>query len=256
MSDIISTADGTVATITLNRQDKLNAITPDMLLALEEAVRQAERTAGVRAVVLRAEGRAFSVGADINVWSALNPEAFRTRWIDDGHRAFDAIARCRLPVIAALHGHALGGGLELALAADIRIAEESCQLALPEVSLGTVPGWGGTRRLPEVVGKPRAKQMILSAARISAAQAELWGLVNFVCPDSQATSRAMDLARDISARAPLSVQYAKKLIDASTGEGLSATLEMLAGVATLTSEDLSEGIAAMREKRPPLFSGA
>jgi enoyl-CoA hydratase/carnithine racemase len=255
MSDVACAFDGTTAIITLNRPQKLNAITPDMLAALEKGVRAAEDASNVRCLVLRAEGKAFSVGADINIWSSLTPEAFRRRWIDGGHHAFDAIARCRLPVIAALQGMAFGGGLELALAADMRVAEEDCLLALPEVSLGTVPGWGGTQRLPEIVGKPRAKQMILSAARIPAPQAEAWGLVNVMCQTGHATARAMALADEIGGFAPISVQLAKKLINASTGDGRSATLEMLAGVATLTTNDLVEGISALREKRRPNFAG-
>lgn len=256
MADITYSTDGALAFIRLDRPQKLNALTPDMLATIESSIRSAEADTALRAVVLHSEGKAFSVGADINVWSSLSPEAFRTSWIDRGHRAFDAIAQCRLPVIAAIQGMAFGGGLELALAADMRIAEEDAVLALPEVSLGTVPGWGGTQRLADLIGRSRAKQMILAAARIPAPQAEAWGLVNALCPSGRALASAEAMALDIARLAPISVQVAKKLIDGSTGEGLSATLEMLGGMVAQATRDREEGIAALRQKRKPEFTGS
>lgn len=256
MADISCFTDGALAFIRLDRPQKLNALTPDMLAAIEESIRKVEADTLLRAIILHSEGKAFSVGADINVWASLSPEAFRTSWIDQGHKAFDAIARCRLPVIAAIQGMAFGGGLELALAADLRIADEDAVLALPEVSLGTVPGWGGTQRLADIIGRSRAKQMILAAARIPAPQAEAWGLVNVLCPPGQELESAKAMALDIARLAPISVQVAKKLIDGSTGEGLSATLEMLGGMVAQATRDREEGIAALRAKRRPDFTGS
>lgn len=247
-------ADG-VAHIGLDRQAKLNALTPGMLETLETLIRRVDRDTQVRALVVSGRGRCFSVGADINIWSELSPEQFRTRWIGDGHRVFDAIASCRVPVIAAIHGMAFGGGLELALAADLRIAEPDAVLGLPEASLGTIPGWGGTQRLAELVGRSRAKQMILTAETISAEQAEAWGLVNTICEPGSVIARAQEIAVRIGAQAPIAVQLVKRIIDAGGGETIGATLEMLGGMATQATDDMMEGIAAFRAKRPARFTG-
>ena len=253
MAEVEYVVEGQVARIALNRPAKLNALTPGMLADLEAAVRRAEADPALRVVVLHGEGRTFCVGADIDVWSALSAEEFRLAWIDNGHRAFDTVARCRLPVIAALHGMAFGGGLELALAADLRVAERGMTLALPEVSLGTVPGWGGTQRLPEIVGRPRAKQMILAAERVDAETAAAWGLVNALCAPGEALAAARGTASRIAALAPVSVQIAKRIIDSNGGAG--ATLELLGGMATQSTRDMQEGIEALRGKRPPVFTG-
>jgi enoyl-CoA hydratase/carnithine racemase len=247
--------DGPLGLLKLNRPAKLNAITPDMLADITAAVAAFEGRQETRAIVVSGAGKTFSVGADINVWSSLTSEQFRQSWVIGGQRAFARLAQCRLPVVAALHGMALGGGLELALAADLRVAEENTLLALPEASLGTVPGWGGTQRLPELIGIPRAKQMILTGERIDARTAGQWNLVNLVAPTGRGFERACALARKIAEMSPIAVQIAKSLIDGRTGTGLAATLETLAGMATLTTADLKEGIAALREKRPPKFEG-
>ncbi|MDQ0474129.1 enoyl-CoA hydratase/isomerase family protein [Labrys wisconsinensis] len=255
MSLIALSFDGPLALLRLDRPAKLNALTPDMLAEIEAAVARVEAEPAARCLVLSGAGKAFSVGADINIWSELSLEAFRASWVVGGHRAFDRLARCRLPVVAALHGMAFGGGLELALAADLRVAESGTLLALPEASLGTVPGWGGTQRLPELIGIPRAKQMILTAGRVDAAAAEQWGLVNQVAPAGEGLAAARALALEIAAMAPVSVQIAKTLVDARHGQGLGATLETLAGVATAATADVKEGIAALRARRRPVFEG-
>ena len=161
------TLDGPIATVTLNRPDKLNALDPEMLRGLETLAAQIEEDETTRVLLLTGAGeRAFCVGADINAWAALEPLDMWRRWIRDGHRVFGCLARLRQPVIAVLHGYTFGGGLELALAADVRLAADGIELAMPEVKIGTIPGWGGTQRLPAVIGPARAKQMILSGTRI------------------------------------------------------------------------------------------
>jgi enoyl-CoA hydratase len=217
--------DGPLALVRLDRPAKLNAITPDMLADLEAAVAQIESRAEARAIVLSGAGKTFSVGADINVWSRLTPEQFRQSWVIGGHRAFARLAQCRLPVVAALQGMVLGGGLELALAADLRVAEEGTLFALPEASLGTVPGWGGTQRLPELIGIARAKQMILTGERIDARSAEQWNLLNLTAPAGSGFDRACALARKVAQMSPIAVQIAKSLIDGKSGTGLAVTLE-------------------------------
>ena len=253
---VLVALDGPVATLTLNRPEKMNALDMEMLGLLEDACAQLEGAAGVRAVLLTGAGeRAFSVGADIHAWSALQPLDMWRRWIRDGHRVFSRLAALRLPVIAALNGYTFGGGLELALAADLRVAAAGIELAFPEVTLGTVPGWGGTQRLPTLVGASRAKRLILTGGRIDAATAERWGLVDEVVPRDELMARARDLAGQIAANAPVAVQMAKSLIDGADGVA-GLTLEGLAGALAATTADGREGTAAFRERRAPHFTDA
>jgi enoyl-CoA hydratase len=246
-----------IATITLNRPEKLHALDPAMLDHLEEIVRQLDRDRDVRVVLITATGdRAFCVGADIAAWSALEPLEMWRRWVRDGHRVFDGFARLRQPTIAVLNGYTFGGGLELALAADLRLAAEGVELAAPEVKIGTLPGWGGTRRLPHLIGVARAKQMIFTGSRIDAATAERWGLVNEVVARDQLMVWAQGIAGEIAANAPVAVQLAKQAIDGAIGENAAMTLEAMAGALAATTEDGREGIASFREKRPARFVGS
>jgi enoyl-CoA hydratase/carnithine racemase len=246
------TPEGAIATLTLDRPAKLNALGPDMLVELERHLSTIDRDSEIRVVIFTGAGhRAFCVGADINAWSALAPLDMWRVWIREGHRILDRLAGLRQPTIAAINGYAFGGGLELALAADIRIAAEPATFAMPEVAIGTLPGWAGTRRLPETIGAARAKQMIFSGARIDAPTAERWGLVNEVVPADALMSRARALADEIAANAPLSVQLAKAAVDAT-----GIALEGVAGALAAGSEDGREGVAAFREKRAPRFTGS
>jgi enoyl-CoA hydratase len=243
---------GAIARITLNRPEKLNALDPEMLAALEDAVSQAEQSPEVRAIVLESSGeKAFCVGADILAWTALSPLDMWSQWIRRGHRVFDRLERAKQPVICAIQGFAYGGGLELALACDIRIVTDAARFAMPEVKLGTVPGWGGTDRLPKLIGSARAKQMIFTGEPIVAEVAERWGLANEVVPTASLADRVTKLAEKIAGNAPVAVQTAKQLIANSS----SATLESLAAAVNAFSEDAKEGLAAFREKRLPKFEG-
>jgi enoyl-CoA hydratase len=245
--------DNTIATITLNRAEKLNALTPAMLAQLERISAELEQNQEVRVVLLTGSGRAFCVGADIYAWSALEPLQMWRQWIRDGHRIFDRLARLPQPIIAVLNGYTFGGGLELALAADLRLAAEGIQLALPEVTLGTIPGWAGTQRLPRLIGTARAKQMIFTGERIDAVTAERWGLVNEVVAADNLMVRAAELAQTIARNAPVAVQSTKQVID---GDLASAViLESLASGMTAFTDDLQEGLAAFRERRSPDFQG-
>ncbi len=245
---------GQIARLLLNRPEKLNAIDREMLDQLGEATRLVEQSAVARALIISAAGeRAFCVGADITDWTSLAPIDMWRRWIRDGQGVFAGIASLRQPVIAALNGYTLGGGLELALAADIRLAAEGIELGLPEVSIATLPGWGGTQRLPALIGPARAKQMIFSAQRVSAVQAESWGLVNEVLPGERLAERAEELAMQIAANAPLAVQFAKQAIDSASQPGY--TIEALAGALAAQSDDAEEGLASFQERRPPVYKG-
>jgi enoyl-CoA hydratase len=244
------------AMITLNRPEKLNAIDPEMLSALEQITGQIDQDRSVRVVIITGAGdRGFCVGADINAWAALSPVQMWSEWIRNGHRVFDRLAHLRQPVICALNGYTFGGGLELALTADFRIAAEHVLLAMPEVKLGTVPGWAGTSRLPGLIGPARAKRMIFTGDRISADTAERWGLVNEIVPRNELVPRAEALAAAIAANSPTAVQIAKQLVNAGGGDGLTVALESLGGAVAAGTEDGREGLAGFREKRPPKFTG-
>ena len=240
-----------VATLTLDRATKLNALGPEMLDDLERHVATVDRDTDVRVVIVTAAGeRAFCVGADVTAWSALDPLDMWRRWIRDGHRVLARLAKLRQPTIAAINGYAFGGGLELALAADIRIAADSASFAMPETKIGTLPGWAGTSRLPNVIGASRAKQMIFSAARIDAVTAARWGLVNEVVPGDRLMDRTRELALEIAGNAPVSVQLAKAAIDGDT-----SALEAIAGALAASTDDGREGISSFRERRAPRFRG-
>ena len=178
-----------------------------------------------------------------------------SEWIRNGHRVFDRLAQLRQPVISALNGYTFGGGLELALTADIRLAADHVELAMPEVKLGTVPGWAGTGRLPDLIGPARAKRMIFTGERISADTAERWGLVNEIAPLNELIPRAEALAAAIAANSPTAVQIAKQLVNAGGSEGLTVVMESLGGAAAAGTDDGREGLAAFREKRSPKFTG-
>jgi enoyl-CoA hydratase len=243
---------GGIARITLNRPEKLNALDPEMLSALEDSVTQAEQSRQVRVIVLAAAGeKAFCVGADILAWTALSPLEMWSEWVRRGHRVFERLEGARQPVICAIQGFAYGGGLELALACDIRIVTDSARFAMPEVKLGTVPGWGGTSRLPRLIGSARAKQMIFTGEPIAADVAERWGLVNEVVPVASLSDRVTELAEKIAGNAPVAVQTAKQLIASPS----STILESLASAVNAFSDDAKEGLAAFREKRSPEFEG-
>ena len=248
---MVLTSEDDVATLTLHRPDKLNAIGPDMLAELDRLMAEIDVDPDVRVVIVTGSGdRAFSVGADVNAWTALEPLDMWRRWIREGHRVLQRLEQLRQPTIGAINGYAFGGGLELALAADIRIAADSATFALPETKIGTLPGWAGTTRLPRVIGVARSKQMIFSGCRIDAATAEHWGLVNEVVAPGTLMERCRALASEIAANAPISVQLAKAAIN-----GDASAPEAFAGALAAATEDGQEGIAAFRQKRPPRFSG-
>ena len=244
--------EGPIAHIILDRPEKLHALNPEMLSALEIAVNQTEQSREVRIIILESTGqKAFCVGADILAWTPLSPLQMWSEWVRRGQRILERLERARQPVICAIQGFAFGGGLELALGCDLRIAADTAQFAMPEVKLGTIPGWGGTGRLPRLIGKARAKQMIFTGERISAERAERWGLVNEVVPAASLRDAVMAFAEKISANAPVAVQTAKQLI----AHPSAAALESLASAANAFTEDAKEGIASFREKRPPQFKG-
>jgi enoyl-CoA hydratase/carnithine racemase len=244
-----------VAVIELARPEKLNALTPSMLADLESVAARLDESRDIRAVVLTGRGKAFCVGADITLWSALAPLDMWRNWIRTGHRVFDRLARLRQPTIAALNGHALGGGLELAATADIRIAEAGATFGLPEASIATCPGWSGSQRLVRLIGPSTVKFMALAGQRLDAETALRTGLVQQIVAPGSVLDEALALAKRISQMAPISAQLTKQLIDAAAGEGFAASMEGMAGALAASTQDAGEGLASFREKRKAEYLG-
>lgn len=247
--------EGPLARLTLTRPDKLNALDRDMIEALSEAARAIEKSPEARVAILSGEGKAFSAGGDIAAWGGLPALDMWRDWTRAGHRAFEALARLRVPLIAALTGHAFGGGLELAATADIRVAERGVKLGLPESGLGMAPGWSGTQRLVRRFGASVVRRMALAGQMFTAEEALPLGLVDEVVPAGEGMARAEAIALDIARRGPAAVQIVKAMINAAEGEDKDAPIEGLAGALTATTKDLAEGVAAFRAKRAPQFTG-
>jgi enoyl-CoA hydratase len=247
--------EGPIARLTMKRGEKLNALDRAMVVALADAARAIEASRDARVAILSGEGKAFCAGGDIAAWGSLPALDMWRDWTREGHRAFEALARLRVPLIAALTGHAFGGGLELAAVADIRVAERGVKLGLPEAGLGMAPGWSGTQRLVRRFGSSVVRRMALAGEMFSAEQGLAFGLVDELTEKGEGIARAEALAADIAKRGPLAVQIVKGMINAAEGEDRDAPIEGLAGALTAFTEDLTEGVAAFRSKRPPNFVG-
>jgi len=248
---------GGVATITLNRPDVLNAMNNAMRTELLELFAGLRSDEAVRAVVVTGAGeRAFCAGADIREFlEPPVPTRFREeRRRLDFRREMD---RCPQPIIAAIRGFALGGGLELALACDIRIVAEDAQLGLTEINLAIIPGGGGTQRLPRLVGRGKALEMILTGMRVPASEALRLGLVERVVPVAELLPAAQALAKSIAEKAPIALRYAKEAVVSGLELPLADGLRVENDLATLlrTTEDRVEGARAFVEKRKPKWSG-
>ncbi len=247
---------GAVGIVTLKRESKLNTLTLAMLDELEVHARAIDADRAIRAVILTGIGsRAFCAGADITQWAAMEPLDMWRHWVKRGHQVFDQWARLRQPVIAAINGHAFGGGLELAISADIRIATPTAQYALPEASIATCPGWSGSQRMVRLIGGSQTKYLALSGQRMSATQALHAGLVHEVVAANDLMVRAKTLAADMAAKAPISLQLTKQLVNAASGEDRGAVLEAMAAALTASTQDAKEGIASFKEKRKAAYIG-
>ncbi|WP_127145556.1 enoyl-CoA hydratase/isomerase family protein [Pelagibacterium montanilacus] len=246
--------EGHIAILTFARPDKLNAFDLDMLRALSEACDAAEASSA-RALVLTGSGKAFSAGGDITAWAAMAPNAFGHDWVRMGHRVLSRLAGLRMPVVAALNGHALGGGLEIAAAADIRIAQTGIKIGLPETGLGMVPGWSGTQRLVTRFGARLVRRMALGGEVFSAEEALALGIVDKVVEPGEARSAAIAYAEAIAARGPAATETAKLMIAAASGEDAGAAVEALGSMLVAGTADLKEGVAAFTGKRAPDFRG-
>ena len=243
-----------VAELRLDNPAKLNCFTVEMLSQLAAHLEVIEARPEVRAVVVTGEGeRAFCSGADINAWGDLTPSEFARSWVRGGHRLFDRLARLGKPTIAALNGHAFGGGLELAAACDIRVMVPGATLALPEAGVGIVPGWSGTQRLCRLLPEPMVKEMALFGRRIGADRAQACGFVAEVAADARAF--AHQIAAGVAALSPRASEITKAMIHAGAGEDVGAMIEALGSAAIAGTDDRAEGVSAFRAKRKPEFPG-
>jgi len=246
---------GPVTTIRLENPP-LNLVTVELTKSLDRALAGIEDDGAVRCVVVTGAGeRAFCAGSDVKEFESLEGRVGEGKLLLE-KAVYRRLARLPVPTIAAIQADALGGGLELALCCDLRVADERAKLGLPEVRLGVMPGSGGTQRLPRVVGIARAKELILMGDIISAAEAAEIGLVNRVVPEGRALDEAVAMAETIAARGPIAIREAKRVLDlagdTTLDEGLAAELD--ASERIFASSDMQEGARAFFEKRPPRFS--
>lgn len=254
MSDIVCHRDDAVAVVTLNRPQKYNALTAEMLDALLLTLQQLEHDPQVRVIVLLGAPRAFSAGADTGTLASASAIAL---WSSGFSEKWDRIAALEKPRIAAVSGYALGGGLELALLCDIIIADDTAQFGLPESHIGIIPGAGGTQRLVRTVGKSLAMEMLLAGRRIRVEEALKAGLVSQVVEPGRLEEQALVLAGQVAKAAPLAAAMIKKAVAASYEMPLSAGVAYERALSALIadSDDRAIGLAAFKDKQVPRFSG-
>lgn len=247
---------GGVADVRLNRPGKLNALSPASFTRLGEVIQDVTDDPSVSVVVLRGEGRAFAAGADIDTYDGLSEEGFR-RLIESSRDVVDRFSECPKPIIAAVHGFALGGGFELVMACDLVVATTKARFGLPEARLGLLPGGGGTQRLPRLVGRLRANELIMTRRILTAQEAFSWGLVNRLCEEPRLDPTIAELIGELRGSAPAALGLAKRLIadaaDHDLSDGLTAEGDLTS--ALIETPDAREGIAAFIEKRDPAFGG-
>ncbi|HLV99953.1 MAG TPA: enoyl-CoA hydratase/isomerase family protein [Ktedonobacterales bacterium] len=247
---------GPAAVIRINREQKLNALNRPIFDALKGLLDQVAADDSLHAAILTGTGRAFCAGADIGEYWRQDLAAF-AEFQRLGRELHDRIEKHPKPIIAAVNGFAFGGGFELALACDLIVASERAQFGLPELSLGLVPGGGGTQRLPRLIGRYRAKQVLLTGRKLTAREAEEWGVVAAVVPAGEEVSAAEALVGDMARLAPQAVRMGKRLINEGVDAALETALsyEQQALIALYATHDGQEGVAAFMEKRSPKFTG-
>jgi len=246
-----------IATITLNRPEALNAFNKEVVDEVLQALEDVKKDESVRVLVLTGAGeKAFSAGADIKAMKGMNSLKARELSLM-GEKLCSALENLEKPVIAAINGYALGGGLEVAMACDIRIASEKARMGQTEINIGLIPGWGGTQRLTRLIGKTKAKELVFTGKIIDAKTAEQLGLVNMAVPTDKFRETVRQSAAELAAKAPVALKVAKALINKGADMSLDAAiaLEREGFGVVASTEDLQEGVSAFMEKRKPVFKG-
>ncbi len=255
---ILTNQENAIATVTINRPTKLNALNKETIKELHDVFSKLEKDKEIQVIILTGSGeKAFVAGADISEFSQFSVKEGGKLAAKGQKLLFDFIENLSTPVIAAVNGFALGGGLELAMACHFRVASTNAKMGLPEVSLGVIPGYGGTQRLPQLVGKGRAMEMIMTAGMISAEQGLSYGLVNHVVSQEELISVCEKIAKKISNNSPVAISYAIKAVNAgfmNTVNGYEQ--EIKAFGACFGTDDFTEGTSAFLEKRKADFPGS
>ncbi len=253
---VLSAREGRVAILTINRPDKLNALNEEVRVELLDALAAIEHDDSVGAVVITGSGeKSFIAGADIGEFAGRSP--FDQRFAMRSPRIFDIMASFPKPVIAMINGFCLGGGCELSMSCDMRIASDKARFGQPEINLGLIPGGGGTQRLPRLVGMGHAMRMILSGDMIPAAEAKEIGLVDLVFPAEELRAKTLELAQKIASKSPLTLKVAKEALRASEKLAIEdgITYERDLFCLCFSSKDKEEGVAAFLDKRPAAWTG-
>jgi enoyl-CoA hydratase len=252
----VESLDNNVAVLTIDRQDKLNALNPQVVEEIGQSLLEIEAEGPPAIIVTGAGEKAFVAGADIAAMNDMDPLQAK-RFAEVGHAAMALLDRSPVPTIAAVNGFALGGGCEIALSCDIRIAAANALFGFPEVGLGILPGMGGTQRAPRLIGPAVAKELIFTGRRIGADEARLMGLVNHVVPEGEALNAAKEMAAEIAANGPVAVRHAKAAANRALDVDIISGLEYEADQFALlfATEDAKEGMSAFMEKRKAEFEG-
>jgi len=255
-ASFLAPGEENIGVITLSRPEVLNALNTEVLAELDNLLEEIREDEAIRVVVIKGAGRAFSAGTDLRAVEKLDEDSAKS-FIELGQRVFDKIENFDKPVIACIHGYALGGGLELALACDVRIVSEDARVGYPEVGVGLIPAWGGCVRLPKVIGRGKAAELIFTGRQIDAKEAERIGLVNKAVPSDELESTVMRTAGTIAAKAPIAVKLVKKIVARGMEIGMADGNKIMvdACLACFKTEDLKEGLKAIFEKRTPQFKG-
>lgn len=255
--NILIAKENNIAIITINRPEKLNALNKITIRELHRAFEELEQNLDTRAIILTGSGaKAFVAGADIAEFAGFSVEEGVQLSAQGQDTLFNFVENLRVPVIAAINGFALGGGLELAMACHIRIASETARMGLPEVSLGVIPGYGGTQRLPQLIGKGRALEMILSAEMITANEAYRTGLVNHIVPEDELLPFSLEMAQKIIKNSPTAIRMAINAVNANYKEGENGyETEIKSFGKCFGTVDFKEGTKAFLEKRKAIFTG-
>ena len=255
--NIISAAENGIATVTINRPTKLNALNKATIQELHHSFNVLELNAEIKVIILTGSGeKAFVAGADISEFAHFSVEEGAELAAQGQELLFDFIENLKKPVIAAINGFALGGGLELAMACHFRVASENAKMGLPETSLGVIPGYGGTQRLPQLVGKGKAMEMIFTAGMLTSEEAKQYNLVNYVVPQNELLGFCVGIAQKIMRNSPVAIGQAIKAINANFKDGVDGfKTEIKAFGKCFGTDDFNEGTTAFLEKRKADFKG-